>query len=151
MFPTCILFAALGMGPHDKPDFDLTLTKAAARRLDNGDVIVVCDAVIDNRTTKVVNVRSTFGSAFDGLMLVVRDEKGKLLTRQAYIWHQSPFAPPGRDFPLKVGENAKQIGFPFALPADVKTIRVSLVGTLPGSGYDEILVSDVVSVTIAPK
>jgi len=151
MFITCILFAAFGASSSDKPDFDLMLTKAAARRLDDGSVLVVCDAVLDNRTTKVVNVRSTFGSAFDGLSLVVRDEKGKLLQRQAYIAHQSPFAPPGRVFPLKVGENAKQLGFPFALPADVKTIRVSLVGTLPGSGYDEIVVSDVVNVTIEQK
>jgi hypothetical protein len=136
--------------PEGKPSVDLTLTKATAQRFDGGGVIVICEVVLDNRTGKELKVRSNFYSAFDGLTLYVRDEKGKLLLRRGYIWHQSPFSPPGREFPLKPGENTGELRFPIDLPADVKAIRVSLAGTLPGSGYDEILVTDVVPVNVAP-
>src|SRR5207237_2272942 len=114
--------------PDGKPGCDLTLAKATAQRFDGGQVIVICEVVLDNRTGRELKVRSTFSSAFDGQALYVRDDKGKLLLRRPYIWHQAPFAPPGREFPLKPGENKAELRFPVDLPADVKAIRVSLAG-----------------------
>ena len=132
----------------DEPPVELTLAKATAAP--NGDqVLIRCDAVIDNRTGGAITVRSNFSSAFDGITVVVRNEKGKELLRQAYVAHQSPFAPPGRDFALKVGENKQELGFPVDLPKGVGTIRVSLVGTLPNSSRADLLLSDVVEVKIA--
>lgn len=137
-------------GPDDKPRVDLTLTKVMAERFNDGDVLVICDVVLDNQTGRGLKVRSNFTSPFDGLMIVVRDEKGKLILRQGHTWHQAPFAPPGREFPLQTGENKGELRFPLRLPADMKNIRVMLVGTLPGSGYDELIYTDVVPVTITP-
>lgn len=143
------LLAALLAAPDlaGKPQVELTLSKASASW--NGDqVLVTCDAVIDNRTGRPIAVRSNFTSAFDGLAVVVRDEKGKELLRQSVVAHQSPFAPPGRVLELKVGENRQRLAFPVDLPKDAATIRVSLFGTLPGSGRDELLLSDVVVVKV---
>ena len=46
-------------------------------------------------------MRSNFGSVFDGLELVVTTAEGKVVAQQGYTFHQAPFAPPGRRFPLK--------------------------------------------------
>jgi hypothetical protein len=145
--PALLLLAAPGL--HDVPQVELTLTKASA--FWNGNqVLVVCDAVIDNRTKEAIGVRSTFFSAFDGLSIVVRNEKGKELLRQAYVVHQSPMALPGKRYELAVGENKHELRFPVDLPKDTGTIRVSLVGTLPNSGRSDLLLSDVVEVKVGP-
>ena len=141
--------AMLLLAPVEVPAIELSLSKASA--FWNGDqVLVVCDAVIDNRTAAAVSVRSNFFSAFDGVSLVVRNAKGKELFRKSYIAHQSPQAPPGKLYGLAVGENRKELRFPVDLPKGTDTIRVSLVGTLPGSGRDDLLLSDVIEVKVGP-
>lgn len=145
-----VLVAASAGDPDGKTAFDLTLAKATAWRFDGGETVYFdCEVVLDNKTGREVKVRSSFTSAYDGLILVVRDEKGKEIHRQGLSHHQSPFAPPGRLFPLQAGENQAKLRFPIKLPAGVKAVRVMLVGTLPDSGYDELLLTDVVPVTIA--
>src|SRR4051812_12434859 len=128
MMMQSVLCAVLGVMAtradlDEKPDFDLTLTKAAAQRFDGDNLVVICDVVLDNRAGKDVKVRSNFGSAFDGLVVVVRDEKGKLLVTQPYSLHRAPYRDV-IDCPLKPGENKHEVRFPIKLPADVKTIRV---------------------------
>src|SRR6266849_3901454 len=87
---------------ESKPAVSLILSKASAER-DEHDTTFRCAAVLDNATGKDLSVRSSFSSAFDGLELVVTTKEGKTLAQQLYTFHQSPFAPPSRDFTLKQG------------------------------------------------
>ncbi|MBV9470260.1 MAG: hypothetical protein JO316_01060 [Abitibacteriaceae bacterium] len=117
------------------------------------DVLFDCDATLINRTGTTIQVKSNFSSAFDGLELIVFDEHGKRLVQQPYIWHQSPysFLNP-RTFDLKPGANQQPLTFPIRdLPSQLKTLRVLLVGTLPGSTYEGVLCSDVVTVSITAR
>jgi hypothetical protein len=126
----------------------LTLNKAAAERRTD-DVLFECEATLDNATGRALNVRTSFFSAFDGVEIVLFDARGKKLRVQPYTFHQSPFAVDGTQ-PLEVGKTTKRLVFPVSgLPADVKTFRVCLIGTLPGSAYNPgLLLSDLVEVTL---
>ena len=144
--PALLLLAAPDL--RGMPQVELTLSKGSA--FWNGNqALVVCEAVIDNRTGGGVAVATQFASAFDILFVVVRDEKGKELLRQAYVAHQSPFVT-AREFTLKKGENKQELRFPVDLPKGTGTIRVSLAGRLPHAGHDHLLLSDVVEVKIGP-
>src|SRR5262245_60820546 len=110
-----LALVSLPARPADPPRFELTLAKATAERLDGGQVVIRCDTVIENNAGRVVNVRSNFFSAFDGLAVVVRDAKGKELLREPYIFHQSPRAS-AKDYPLQPGANKATLGFPVDLP-----------------------------------
>jgi hypothetical protein len=108
-----------------------------------------CEAALDNAFGKVLVVHTSFFSAFDGLSIVVFDNQGKKLIQQPYIYHQSPQAAPGAAYQLPVGKTTKTLVFPVDLPKGVKTLRVGLVGTLPGSEYQSVLLlSDLVDVTL---
>jgi hypothetical protein len=146
-----ILFAACptAFAQDDKPTVSLLLSRASAERWDHH-ILFRCDAVLDNASGKDLTVVSNFFSAFDGLQLVVTTTDGKVLAQKGYIWHQSP-ASSGREFPLKKGRNEEELRFPIRdLPGDVKTFKVRLVGTLPGSGYDRILSSETLEVKVQP-
>ncbi len=85
------------------------------------------------------------------MTVVVRDEKGRLLLKQGVAWHKSPFAFPGNLFPVPKGENKVTLGVPVELPLEVKRIRVMVYGTLPESGHDDLLLTDVVTAEILPR
>jgi hypothetical protein len=105
------------------------------------DVILACDVVIDNQTGDDLTVFSNFFSAFDGLSIVVFKE-GKELPSQSYFFHQSPMAEK-RPYVLKKGKNEKDMRFPISgLPADWAGMEVKIVGSLPGSKFEENLVSE---------
>jgi len=136
------------IGQEGKPAVSLLLSKATAERREQ-DTLFRCDAVLDNATGNDLTVRSNFSSVFDGLELVVTTTEGKILAQQGYTWHQSPFAPPGRSFKLKQGPTQGALGFPLRdLPVETKTLKVRLVGTLPGSDYRHILSSETLEVKI---
>jgi hypothetical protein len=150
---TAILLSAGGpsLADESKPAVSLVLSKASAER-DEHDTLFRCEAVLDNATGKDLTVRSNFSSAFDGLELVATTKEGKTLAQQPYTWHQSPFAPPGREFILKQGTTEATLVFPVRdLPRDAKVIKVRLVGTLPGSGYQRILSTETIEVEVKVK
>jgi hypothetical protein len=132
-----------------KPDLDLTLTKATAER--SGRLVLIdCHVLLENNTGKELAVRSAFSSPYDAMTIVIRDARGKLIRQQGLAYHKSPFALPGRLYPIDKGENKEKLGFPVELPADVKQIRVMIYGVLPDSGHEDLLLTDVVPVTIEP-
>ena len=134
-----------------EPTVSLLLNKVAAERQEK-DIHFRCEVTLDNGTDRDLAVRSNFSSAFDGLEVVVTDPKGKVLVQRGYTFHQSPFAPPGRVFPLKKGQTAGTLVFPIHdLPADVRALKVRLVGTLPGSGYERILSSETLEVEVKER
>jgi hypothetical protein len=131
-----------------EPGVSLCLQKASGERLEN-DILFRCELVLDNDTGRDLAVRSSFYSAFDGLELVVTNPEGKVLVQQSYLFHQSPFTPEGRKFPLKQGKTAGTLVFPIrGLPGDARSLKVRLVGTLPGSGYDRILSPETLTVEV---
>ncbi|GMV78856.1 MAG: hypothetical protein AMXMBFR7_00400 [Planctomycetota bacterium] len=144
---TCLPAAAA----DPDPAVSLLLHKVAAERLEK-DIHFRCEVTLDNGTGRDLAVRSNFSSVFDGLEVVVTDPKGKVLVQRGYTIHQSPFAPPGRVFPLKQGQTAGTLVFPIHdLPADARTLKVRLVGTLPGSGFERILSSETLEVTVTAR
>ena len=106
---------------------------------------------VDNRTGRELQVRSNFTSPLDAFVLVVRDGKGKELTRTLVSAHKSPFAPPGRQFTVPAGKSRHELRVPVDLPADVRGVRVMLYGTFPESGVDGLLLTDVLPVTVGPR
>src|SRR5262249_16848872 len=134
-----------------EPAVSLLLNKASAERLGKG-IFFRCEVTLDNDTGRGLAVRSNFTSAFDGLEIVVTTPGGKVLAQQGYTFHQSPFAPPGRVFPVQRGKTDGALGFPVdGLPGDVRAFKVRLVGTLPGSGYERILSSETLAVEIKDR
>ncbi|MEI8381197.1 MAG: hypothetical protein WCJ09_13800 [Planctomycetota bacterium] len=135
-----------------KPTVSLILTKASAERSGPDtkppDTLFRCEVSLDNQMGSDLVVRSNFNSAFDGLELVVTTVEGKTLAQQSHAVHQSPFAEP-RDFKLKKGVTTATIGFPIQdFPADAKVVKVRVVGTLPGSGYQRVLSTETLEVKI---
>lgn len=138
---------ANGASPRPGGGVSLIITSATAQR--NPDMLdILCDAALDNHTDTPLVVTSNFYSAFDGLSLVVRDVNDRLLAQQSFLVHQSPNAS-DRHFTLRVGRNTHHMFFPLiTLTNAPSTLRVQLVGTLPGSGYHAGLTSQVVRVTV---
>jgi hypothetical protein len=125
----------------------LHLSKASAERLESGELLFKCDAVLDNDTGKELKIKSSYYSAFDGLDLVIFNEEGKKLRQQSYLYHQSFFTL-NRTFPLSTGKNSKTLVFPIRdLSKNTKNVRVLLLGTLPGSEYSFVVCSDMVTVS----
>ena len=135
----------------------LLLAKASAEKEPQGDIIFRCEAVLVNETGSVVNVKSNFYSAFDGLQLVVFRSDGSKLAQQSYLYHQSPYtsAKEGALFPLNIGENRKSLLFPVfstvSLPEGVNKAQVLLVGMLPGTEDCSTLCSNIVTVSLSEK
>jgi hypothetical protein len=143
-----LLMDCVALADEPKPAVSLILAKASAERRSQ-DVLFQCDISLENATGRELSVRSNFNSAFDGVELVVTDLNGKTLAQQPYPFHQSPFSPPGRDFPLKQGVTAGTLVFPIHdLPGDAKEVKVRLVGMLPGSSYHRILSTETLKVPI---
>jgi hypothetical protein len=129
----------------------LLLNKVSAERRGR-DIYFTCEVTLDNEVGRELAVRSNFFSAFDGLEIVVTTPEGKVLAQQGYSFHQSPFTATGRIFPLKKGKTTGTLLFPVGgLPADVRALKVRLVGTLPGSGYERILSSETLAVEVKER
>ena len=155
-FPLAVLTLALSFAPvgsifsadEPEPTVSLILSKVSAER-SKPDTLFRCEVRLDNTTGKDLSVRSNFSSVFDGLELVVTNQAGKTLARQPYIWHQAPYAPPGREFTLKKGATTGTLVFPLrVVPGDPKGVKVRLVGTLPGSAFQRILSTETIEVKI---
>ena len=126
----------------------LSMSRVTAERLDK-DLLFICEAVIDNATGAELIVKSSYYSAFDGLELVVIDEKGRKLAQQSYLYHQSLYSLTPRSFPVKVGKNRRELRFPVSgLPQNRREYRVLLVGTLPESEHGGTLCSDLVTAAV---
>jgi hypothetical protein len=133
--------------PRDKAVVSLRLSRVSAERLTH-EILFDCDVILDNTTGKDLIVQSNFSSALDGLNLVVTRPDGTVLAQQGHTDHLSPVAL-GQTFPLKQGRTEETLLFPVRdVPAGVRTLKVRLVGTLPGSEYRRILSTDTLEVTV---
>jgi len=131
-----------------QPLVSLFISKVTANPL-GPEIMVTCEATIDNATGGDLTVRSGFFSAFDGLEIVVTDREGKLLEQRGCTEHQGLFKLTGRDFPLKQGKTVEEVKFSLHnLPVGTRSLRVRLVGTLPGSSYKRILSSETLTVEV---
>ena len=142
------IYAATSPAVEPEPLVSLLVSKVTAKQYAR-DVIVHCEATLDNATGSDLSVRSSFFSAFDGLEIVVTNRDGKLLTQVSYLEHQALFNFDGRDFPLKQGKTVKKLTFVLnRLSEETRAVRVRLVGTLPGSNYKRLLSSETLAVEI---
>lgn len=129
-----------------KPRVYLELSEVSITRYPDGDLLFRYRVVLDNRTGKALTVQSRFASAFDGMGMVVYDQKGKQLANQGYTYHQSPFSPEPRGFPLNPGKTEAILKFPLQAPALQKeSYQVQIIGTLPGSAFKGALSTKKVS------
>jgi hypothetical protein len=147
VFPTSCACNEQPIRQQREPNATVTLcvSQVTVERLEN-DLLFVCQAVIDNATGAELTVKSNYSSAFDGLSLVVIDEKGRRLAVQPYLHHQSVVSLEPRSFLLAKGKNCRELTFPVpGLPKDRREYRVLVLGTLPGSEYNRTLCSDLVT------
>lgn len=129
----------------------LKLVSALAKHVDGSDCVLICRVVVKNNSGAPLRVKSRFFSAFDGLDLVIMDQKGKKLGQQSYIFHQSPMAEE-REYILRTGTSKGRLAFDLRdLPMAVDQLQVRLVGTLPGSGYEPALTTKAVPVKTPRK
>ena len=113
------------------PRVELELIKATAERSSGGEVRLDCTATLKNDSGVALRVRTSFFSVFDGIEVLILRESGEKLGRQSSLFHQSPYSV-GRELLLKTGETRETLAFPVNLPKDVRSVRVLLVGVLPG-------------------
>jgi hypothetical protein len=133
---------------NSEPLVSLLISKVTAERVDK-DTNFDCDTTLDNATGRDLTVRSTYYSAFDGLEIVVTNLEGKVLAQQHYVHLQSTFKFEGRDFPVKQGKTTEKLGFTLDnLPESTRSLRVRLVGNLPGSSYKGNLSSETLKVEV---
>ena len=109
-----------------------------------------CTATLKNHSGVDLRVRTNFGSVFDGIDILVLGESGEKLVQQPYIYHQSPQSFRGREIALKTGETGGTLSFPVDLPKDPRSVRLLLVGVLPGCDRSGLLCSGSVIVAIPP-
>jgi len=129
----------------------LALESVSAERWAGGDVLFRCSATLTNTTSGDLSVRTNFFSPFDGLTIVLTGEDGAEITRQAYIYHQSPQTSEGVEHPLPIGSTTQELRFPIlGLPADLRVVDVRLEGGLPGTPYETGLRSNTVRAEIGP-
>jgi hypothetical protein len=141
-------FVATIRGDEPLDPVRLDLVRVSAERHD-ATIDFRCTAFLLNETSAALHVKSSFHSAFDGLQLVVLNQKGKRLARQSYTHHQSPFSADGREFTVAPGKNRGTLVFPIAgLPREIESVWVLLIGTLPESGQAGILCSDMIEVDL---
>ncbi|MBN1769662.1 MAG: hypothetical protein JXB32_00255 [Deltaproteobacteria bacterium] len=132
------------------PGVSLVLASASAERWDGGDLLVRCAATLHNDTGRELTVRTNFHSAFDGLSIVLLRPDGSELARQAYNYHQSPYAE-DQAIPLPPGPTTEELGFPLRdLPRDLEGVRARLEGGLPGTEFPDGLASDPVPLVQPP-
>jgi hypothetical protein len=130
----------------EAPKVTLQLLSATAEHVNGLDCVLVCQVVIENNTGGPLRVKSRFFSVFDGIAVVIIDEKGKKLAEQPYIFHQSPMADE-REHTLPTGRSKDRLAFDLRdLPKAPDLLQVRLEGTLPGSGYEPTLRTEVVPV-----
>ena len=152
---TALLLAAALAGcgrdappPPPGPPIALAIERASAENTAHG-LHVSCDAVLQNDTGAPIEVRTNFASVFDGVSVVVSRESGEELSRRAYIHHQSPYSPGDRPIPLQIGSTRQSLLFPIdGLRVDSRSVRVKLVGGLPGTTFTGGLVSNELQVTV---
>ena len=124
------------------PRVALALASATAERQDSGDLLVRCSATLRNDTGRELAVRTNFHSVFDGMTIVLLRPDSTELARQAYIYHQSPYA---RDqtIPLPPGPTTEELVFPLSeLSEALDGVTARLEGGLPGTAFPDGLRSD---------
>ena len=146
-----MLGVTAGADEDRRPKVSLVLSKVSAERTQH-DALFRCDVVLENDTGGKLAVTSNFFSAFDGLELVVTNKEGIVLVQQPYTFHQSPSTSDGRQFALPPGKTKESLVFPVrSFGTTGETVKVRLVGMLPGSSFNQILSTDTLPVVIAGK
>jgi hypothetical protein len=127
----------------------LSIVEATAQ-LGDGYILFSFDVTLNNTVGKELTVRSNFHSIFDGMSIVVMNQDGKVLRKQSTLYYQSPLADtPEREFPVKEGITKDTLSFRIRdLPRDTVVFKIRLEGTLPGSGYEPVVVSQTIEVKV---
>lgn len=127
----------------------LLVSKITANREDNETHFSMAVKLV-NATGEDLTVRTTFNTVFDGLVLEVTGKHRKVLARQPYTAQQSPRQPSGIELSLKQGVTKGELEFSISdLPKDAKTVRVRLIGSLPGHEDKIVLTTTPIKVRIA--
>jgi hypothetical protein len=133
--------SATTTAPSSAKGVTVSLEKVGFTRSEH-DILVTCDVVLTNNSGGSLRVLSNFGSAFDGLVLVVT-AGAREVVRQPYVFHQSRCAE-DQSFELAAGRNAKTLVFPIQveLPPDggglagmSGQVSVQIVGDLRGTPF----------------
>jgi hypothetical protein len=133
------------------PPVTLSLDAVSAEWLGDTDLLVTCSATLTNDSGATLGVRTNFASAFDGLSIVLTGEDGAELARQAYIYHQSPYAE-DQTIDLPPGRKTKDLGFPlFNYQGPTGAVEVRLEGGLPGTAYETGLASGRLRLEVPPR
>lgn len=153
-----LLLADTAIAQKEAGFISLIPTSVSARRyfdtvlVDGGpidSVLFTCRLQVGNRTGMDLAVPSTFGTAFGDLELVVTDLKGKVLSQVPHNAHLSRTKLTPTLVPIRQGATEAELKFDvLGLGQEVKTVKVRLVGTFPGSAYKRICSSDTVQVSI---
>lgn len=114
------------------------------------EVTFTCNLQVDNGTGADLVVQSSVSyTPFADLELVVTDLNGKVLSQQPHSYHLSVTLKGRTPVGLKRGETTTELRFPIdSIDSKLKTVKVRLVGTFPGSAYKRICSSDTVEVSI---
>jgi hypothetical protein len=134
----------------DENVVSLMLSKSTAER---GEPYTTfkCEVTLNNEFKKDLVVLSHFGSAFDGIELVVTSTEGKTLYQISSTYYLAPGAEEMR-VPVKPGISSKTLVFSVPqIPNELKTVKVRLVGILPKCDYERILSTETLVVEIKPK
>ena len=143
MFLGFFLLTAGNAFAADKANVTLKLVEAKAEKQEDGDLLVTCRVILDNKSGKEMQLKTHFGSVFDGLWLTVTDLEGKVLAEQGYTYHQSPYGPEPLGVQLKVGRTMGDLAFPLAKKGRISgKIRIQLAGLLPGIEPGVILTTE---------
>lgn len=128
----------------------LVLDSARAKTRSSGDIFFECEATLINTSGAPIQTQTNFSSVFDGISIVIQNDRGDLLHEQAYVYHQSPYAEHQR-VDLAAGSTRKKIVFPVAVwdAGTTDELRVHLEGGLWGSAYSKGLVSNELRVRIS--
>lgn len=136
------------LSPASTGPVRLSLQSVSARRMSSGDVLFECEATLINTTGAPITTLTNFSSVFDGISIVIHNDRGDLIHEQSYLYHQSPYA---EDQPvvLPAGPTPKRIVFPISdWDAGAGVLRVHLKGGLLGTIYKDGITSNERSVHI---
>ena len=121
----------------------LKLLEATAEKFDDGKLLISCRVLLDNRTGDEITVTSNFGSPFDGIEIILSDTEGKVITRQGYTFHQSPYGPKPQEIEVQPGRTAATLVFPLTFKGKVgMKFGVQLSGLLQNSGPKVLLATE---------
>jgi hypothetical protein len=127
----------------------LILVAVSAER--NQDIVnFKCEIILDNATSKEIQVISNFREQLDGIDIVVTNNEGEILAQQPFTYHLSPFSPTGEMVTIKKGKTPLTLRFPVSgLDSRIDHVMVRLAGQLQRSTYQRVCSSETKDLRVA--